>query len=364
MKIVVFLFLLSLTSFANLSVESFNTGLAHTYVPLAQERIPHIISNLKENQSDVLCLQEVWKKEDRDRIVRELKEVYPHSFFSEIKQIRTKKKPSCGIRDLFGKNKFVNCTLKECKGKDGDDFTSCVLDKCAGPMERLKNDNRMCANALQAQVGRSSVSAVLQVLNPFKGASLFAYGGGDGLLLLSKKKISRTFHIDLADISTLNKRAALVAELSTGERIACTHLTANLSDSVSYAGKFSSWKEENEKQIERLIESYDKSKQKIYVAGDFNCSFSTGGLKGDWEDNCQKILDHGFINEFVQNSPVCTYCSSNSLNDEGIDDLLIDHIFVKNVEVRSQIRSRDSLISIDDEKHNLSDHFGLRLISK
>jgi endonuclease/exonuclease/phosphatase family metal-dependent hydrolase len=362
MKLLAILFLISLSATAQLSVETFNAGLAHTYVPLAKERIPHVIADLKEKQSDVLCLQEVWKKEDRNRIIKELKAIYPHSFHSKIKQVRTKKKPSCKVKNLFGKEKFVSCTLKKCKGRDGDDFTSCVLNECSGPMETLKNENRMCANALLAQVGRSSLSAITQVLNPFKGATLFAYGGGDGLLILSKKGFANKEILDFTEISTLNKRAALVVELNSGEKVACTHLTANLSDSVAYAGKFSSWKEENAKQIERLVGFYNKSEAKTILAGDFNCAFGTGGLEPDWEDNCQKLLDNGFKNDFIFDQPVCTYCSTNTLNSNDINDILIDHIFVKNASVEFQERSRENLISIEGEDHNLSDHYGLRAI--
>ncbi|WP_127718432.1 endonuclease/exonuclease/phosphatase family protein [Halobacteriovorax sp. HLS] len=358
MKLLI-LILLSFSSYAQLSIETFNTGLAHTYVPLAEERLPLIINDLKVNKSDVLCLQEVWTQEDRDRIIKELKSVYPYSHFSEIKQVRSKRKPTCKIKNLFGKGKFVSCTLKECKGKDGDDFTQCVLNTCGESMEKLKNDNRVCANALLAQVGKSSLGAITQVLNPFKGASMFAYGGGDGLLLLSRKKMNNKSIIDLSDISTLNKRAALVATIESVE-LNCTHLSANLADSVAYAGKFESWQEENSKQIERLINNTSSSEGKRILMGDFNCAFATGSLEPDWEENCQQILDSQFENTFIDEDPACTYCSSNSHNPVTTKDILIDHIFSKNVDIRYHGITRENKILINNKKENLSDHFGVR----
>jgi endonuclease/exonuclease/phosphatase family metal-dependent hydrolase len=345
-----------------ISVETFNAGLAHTYVPLAKERLPFIVDELKKKQSDVICLQEVWEKKDRKKIVKLLKSEYPHAFYSKIKQVRTRQKPSCKIKNLFGDGRFVSCTLSNCGGKEGDDFTNCVLNTCGEPMQRLKKENRMCANALLAQVGKSSFSAITQVLNPLRGASLFAYGGGDGLLILSKKAFVKKEVLDFTEISTLNKRAALVVDLYSGEKIACTHLTANLESSVAYAGKFSTWKEENSKQIDKLLDFYNKSTSKTILTGDFNCAFNVGNLEGDWEENCQKILDNGFENNFVQTSTECTYCSSNTHISNDEKDILIDHIFTKNIRVQSQVRSREELITIDGKKENLSDHFGLRAV--
>lgn len=353
------LYILSFSSFAQLSIETFNAGLAHTYVPLAKERLPLIINDLRENKSDVVCLQEVWTKEDRDRIIKELRSVYPYSHFSEIKQVHSKRRPTCKIKNLFGKDKFVSCTLKECKGKEGDDFTQCVLNTCGESMQRLKNDNRVCANALLAQVGKSSLGAIAQVLNPFKGASMFAYGGGDGLLLLSRKEMKKKSIIDLSDISTLNKRAALVATIGPIE-FSCTHLSANLSDSVAYAGKYESWKEENSAQIDRLIGEKDSQNAKRVLMGDFNCAFGKGHLESDWEENCQKLLDNYFENRFIEDDPKCTYCSSNSHNSATTKDILIDHIFTKNVDVLYEGITRENLILINNKKENLSDHYGLK----
>ena len=38
------------------SVMTYNVGLAHTFVPLAKERLPHIMDALKREQGDVVCL--------------------------------------------------------------------------------------------------------------------------------------------------------------------------------------------------------------------------------------------------------------------------------------------------------------------
>ncbi|OUR93645.1 hypothetical protein A9Q84_19450 [Halobacteriovorax marinus] len=359
MKIVL-VFLISMCAYsAGLKVETFNAGLAHTYVPFAKERLPYIIKDLKEKQSDVICLQEIWEKKDRKEIVKSLKDIYPYAHFTKIKQVRSKKSPTCKRKNLFGEGKFVSCILDKCKGKEGDEHTACILNTCGESMERLKDENRECAAGLIAQVGKSTISALFQVFNPFRGSSLFAYGGGNGLLVLSKKKIVKKEMIDFTDISNLNKRAALLVTLETGETVACTHLTANLADSVSYTGKFSSWKEENSKQIEVLLNTLSEKSSKVVLTGDFNCAFSTENLEGDWEDNCQKILDSGYENRMVSEASVCTFCSSNALNPANTKDIMIDHIFVKNAQTLDPRRTRDVKFSHESREMNLSDHFGI-----
>ena len=51
-----------------LTITTWNLGLAHSYVRYATQRIPHIIEALKNHDTDVLCVQELWNQEDIDTI--------------------------------------------------------------------------------------------------------------------------------------------------------------------------------------------------------------------------------------------------------------------------------------------------------
>ena len=57
-----------------LVVQSFNVGLAHGFVAHAEERTAPIIDVVVTSEADVMCLQEVWRQEDRDRVQEAVRE--------------------------------------------------------------------------------------------------------------------------------------------------------------------------------------------------------------------------------------------------------------------------------------------------
>jgi exonuclease III len=67
-----------------LKVTTYNAGLAYTFVPLAKERFPEVVKALKKHDSDVLCLQEVWTKKDRKKLMKALQNEYPHTLFEKV----------------------------------------------------------------------------------------------------------------------------------------------------------------------------------------------------------------------------------------------------------------------------------------
>lgn len=367
--------LVSSASFASpkdkLKLTSYNAGLAHTFVMYAKERIPHVIDGMKKLDSDVVCLQEVWKKKDKKKLIKGTKEVFPHHFSMKIKQTRSKKRPTCKIKDLFGEGKFVQCMKDKCGGKEGDEFTQCIINDCGTALENLKNSNRECAQGLMAQVGRSTIASLWSVLNPFIPAGQYAYKGSTGLLILSKKPLKNTKVIDMSDISFLNRRAALYAEVD-GKAVVCTHLTADLDGTAPYAGKFANWSEENLAQVEKLLKETDSAKP-TFLMGDFNCGFKdeANGLEDEFEQSCQKFLDAGYSDPISSMSPECTYCNDNILVTEGNDpkdyeNVLIDHIFVRNASASfaSVVMKQDVQVKVGRDEYvtsKVSDHYGVTI---
>ena len=111
----------------SLKVVTYNLGLAHTFVPLAEERLPELGKALANSDADILCLQEVWEKKDRKKIAKAVKKTFPNVYFEKIKNIKSERIPTCKISELFGEGKFVGCMQKNCSGKEGDDFTNCII---------------------------------------------------------------------------------------------------------------------------------------------------------------------------------------------------------------------------------------------
>ena len=95
-----------------LKLLSYNLGLAHGYVPYAEARLPKLTAELKKSDADILCFQEVWKAEDRTKIINSLKSKYPYSVSAPTKQHHRKtgwfSGPACRVRDLFGAGKFIS----------------------------------------------------------------------------------------------------------------------------------------------------------------------------------------------------------------------------------------------------------------
>lgn len=355
---------------ASFQVTTFNVGLADGFVALAKERINPIIEELKTSETDILCLNEVWSADDRNKIIRELKSTYPHAHYTEVEQMLATRKPVCRPSDLFGKGKFASCVLKQCKDLDGSDFTQCVTSKCGPALRSLQGEKRQCANALMAQVGESTVRSLIRVMSPLRRAGLFAYGGGNGLLMLSKMPLQEKSIVDLTSISTLNRRAAL--KVTTEQVVVyCAHLSANLTTIAPYTGRFQNWEEENQAQVQALIQDANKENKPVVLMGDFNCSPSIPelGIKPSFERSCDMLIEAGFKNSYLSQGPDCTFCEDNTIiannpNEEGGE--LLDHIFTKKMRESVVERVFDQIKTIpvgrnQSVQSHLSDHFGLKM---
>ncbi len=356
-----------------LKLTTYNAGLANTFVKYSKNRVPKVSEGLAKLDSDVICLQEVWAKKDRNKITKDLKKQYPHSFFMKIKQTRSKKVPTCQVKELFGEEKFVQCMRDNCSGLSGDDFTSCIIKDCGKALENLKNSNRECAQGLMAQVGKGTIKSLLTVLNPFYPAGQFTYKGSTGLLLLSKIPFTKKSVLDFSAISSLTRRAVLQVEVeknNQNHKISCTHLTANLDGTAPYAGTFANWEEENLAQVDLLLEQEKNNESATYLLGDFNCSIKddSADVEADFEKSCHKFTDAGFSDPVAEQNPGCTYCRDNNLVNEGndpkgFDNLLLDHIFSKNNEALDARVTMKEKVDIEVKggkviKTHLSDHFG------
>lgn len=356
-----------------LKLLSYNTGLAHTFVPLAKARLPEIINALKSVDSELICMQEVWKSRDRKKIIKGLREEFPHFYYTPIKQTRSHRRPTCKIGEIFGEGKFISCMRNKCGGLSGDEFTACIINICGGALNELKDKNPQCAQSIMAQVGRNPVLGILTVINPVKRAGLFTYKGGNGLLILSKSELTKARTMDMSDISTLVRRQVLFGEIEkagTKHSVFCTHLTANLS-SIPYTGFFSNWEKENKAQIDRLLADASRYDNPTYLMGDFNCALKdkSNDLGGTFTKSCQAVIDSGYWSPLLSDSPKCSYCTDNLLVKDGNDskereDILIDHIFVKNIRpLSSKVILKQHVTVKKSRKEtvetNLSDHYGI-----
>lgn len=371
-----------------ISFVTYNLGLAENYIPMIPERLEKIPQALVALDADVLCLQEVWDRPHQELLMEKLKESHPYSMRSFPTQKYTEDTGICRPWDLIGgKDKFLTCMVKNCSGLEGDARTDCLLGKCGAALTTLKNERRECAEALFAQVGKSTLAALWEVFNPFRRAGLMAYEGSDGLMIFSRYPLENTQVVSFADVSTITRRGALIAFTTIkGKKVqvGCTHLAADLSSSVPYAGKNRSFQEESREQARRLLKFFPHSPTPLLqvLMGDFNCGFGSvsPSLKEESAATCQELNSAQFTNLFWQEqratSPHCSFCISslsghaNSLNRNLKEkDSLIDHILYRDNApalgevVEPEIRfvlDQPQVLSNGQTSH-LSDHYGLIL---
>lgn len=355
-----------------LKVETWNVGLAHGFVDNAAERLPKIVEALQESKADVICMQEAWEPDDRWVLRSSVQSAYPYKYSTKVRQHRASKAPVCKTSDLFGEGKFVSCLTDSCGGTSGDDKTDCIIEKCGPALEALKTTKPECANALMAQVGKSSVAALWNVVRPTRKTGLFAYGGSDGLLMVSRRPLLDSETIDFTDISTLNRRRAIVANVPIGDTtvaVACTHLTADLSTIAPYPGPFDGWGPENRAQVDRLLERMQGDGPAVLM-GDFNCGLPDDslGLIGELADSCSALEAAGYEDPSRTIWPACTWCADNTINAAGEGEhtnALIDHVYLRGLVAVDGGVTYDQVVPIkigrEHVQSSLSDHYGYRM---
>lgn len=355
-----------------LNLTTFNTALAQGFIPYSQERVAAIIESLKSHNADILCLQEVWKKEDQESIAKSLQEFFPWSYTSPIEQLLAQNAPVCSIENLFSQGSFARCLMDKCSKKSKEEKTACIINDCKIPLEKLRDEKPECARALMAQVGNSFLKSLWTILSPFKKSGLYTYKGSNGLMLLSRYPLIEAKTISMAKFSSLTRRDVIEVQVEIKKRrhhIFCTHLGANLEGIAPYAGEYKSWEEENYKQSQLLVNLAQNIKHNsVYIMGDFNCSFANKNKKiqAQFLTSCQNFTKAGFVAPIMKVIPQCSFCSKNTLNEPlNIKDYLIDHIFVKNVKSKKvDVVFKDKVkIKVDKNEieTNLSDHYGLSL---
>jgi endonuclease/exonuclease/phosphatase family metal-dependent hydrolase len=370
-----------------ITVTSYNMGLALNFVPYTQERLVANEALIADYDSDVICMQEVWLEEHVDAIEQALGADYPYIYTVEPEQVFSET-AACTNEEIAG---FADCAETQCPGFSGNDLVDCGLAQCGAFLGDLSPS---CVDGLFGAVGIPDITIELLVETVTQPVGKFAFDGSLGLILASKYELLAREFQDFIDDSSGNHRGALYAEIEVNKEthvLGCTHPTANLSATIDYpeSGKYGSWEGENRFMQEQMIAFVnDKAGDKpIFFGGDFNCSIAnaSNGVDADFPDNCQLWLTDGFTDPAADQLP-CTFCEDENLvlqggqgeqKEEGSENTLLDHVFVKNLETSDAIvaeRVFDDPVSIEalvppselepEDSPMLthpSDHFGVEL---
>lgn len=353
-----------------LRISTFNAGLLPTFVPLTDERVPVVASAVAGLETDVLCLQEVWRSGDAAAVSAALSQSFGSVFVAPPRQKLSSAAPVCSSSDLDG---VVSCAVSECL-LAGIGVFECLVGTCHDSLEQLGASNPQCAEAITAQTGRS-ISEIFDIQNELfseQPAGLFAFGGSPGIILAAKRPLENIQVLDFFDASTTSRRVAVFATVNVNgvlHRVGCTHLQSNLDGLIPYTGRFGSWAGEQRAQAERMIAFADGygGGDPQYLAGDFNCGFTAGGVNSELEENCALFSNAGFADP-VRTQLGCTFCAGNLLNVLNASlvesrDVQLDHVFTRNAIYSGQLAERvlDAVVSAGGQQVNVSDHFGVRL---
>lgn len=368
---------------ASLKVTSYNMGLALNFVPYTNERLVVNEELVADYDSDVICFQEVWLQDQVDVIKQALAGSYQHIYTVPPEQIYSDT-AACTSEEIA---EFENCARTQCDALSGGDLVSCGIAQCSAFFAEL---SPACTDGVIAAVGIPDLTIDILVETVTQPTGKFSYDGSLGLMLASKYTLQNREFQDFIEDSSGNHRGALYAEILLNDRhhvVGCTHPTANLAASIAYppSGKHGSWEGENRFMQQQMI-AYVNAKaggNPIFFGGDFNCSIANpgNGTDAEFPANCQLWLDDGFVDPAAEQLP-CTFCNDENLvlqaaATPGVDNSLLDHVFVKNLATVDGIRVErvfDDTVAIEalippselqPEDSPLlmhpSDHFGVEL---
>lgn len=339
-------------------VVTFNAGLARNFVPHVDARRPAIIEALAGLDAEVVCLQEIWEDADVAAVREGVKARLPHAYHVPT-TAEDAGGPACTLDAL---EPLGACVSGPCEGQE--DLPGCVMKTCAGSFLGLPGACRAC---LAANLSKPMDEALAACTTG--GGSSLAYGGRNGLLLLSRHPLTETGHLVLD--SFLLRRVALHARTRVigGEvDLFCTHLSAPLAE-VEYMGEHISWEREQSHQIDQLVEWVDQvaAGESAILMGDMNC----GPAYPEWEavaaapENFRKFLAAGYRSPYTEDHGHCTWCGkSNPLVGDDPELHILDHVLFKRFsrELLLPERILDSeRVETGDGRVPLSDHYGVRV---
>jgi endonuclease/exonuclease/phosphatase family metal-dependent hydrolase len=336
-----------------LAVATYNMGLAPGYVPYAAERRDPVVAAVTTSTADVICLQEVWFDEDREYVLSQLADSYPHQY-SQFEEVESGGDPACTPEE--GGPLMECATAAECDS--ATDLGNCVLTNCVTEYSALGPD---CQQCLAANLGLGNMDDIFVACT--SGSTEWLYEGRHGAVLLSKQPMTNTQLIPLN--SWLIVRPALYAEVD-GAQILCTHMSTELG--VDYGGDFESYEAEHKDQLDTLIAAMDTNNLggPQIISGDFNAGPAVGDLSGEWAENYSALDAAGYADANCNaDVPFCTWCEANLISNDPVNSA-IDHIMVRQASTSAPQRLYDGSITIESETDgtvevSLSDHFGMQV---
>ncbi|XP_052090762.1 uncharacterized protein LOC127727688 [Mytilus californianus] len=351
---------------------TFNTALIQQ-LPFIDQRRDVLSKQLSKIDADVVCLQEVlyfkhvlfnnYRQSeiklflhdkfvllgsDVEKIVNELKTVYPHSYSKLHGQDGQIDKYTIVQPPCYGLPSYVRivCIVIRCNIRGQlEDIVNCADQKC-NVFPTLSQECISCLGHAFPSFGRI-----------FRGCFRFSttFFNPQGLILLSKKPMRNTIHQPfLPNKKQIFSRSLISADIDSIGSVICTHLTHD--QSTPYfepitKGTFSSWAEENASEVQYIID-FNKSKARFIVMGDLNNgpAIPNKNIAAHFEGSYNKLIGSGMQSPYVEITGKPSFAGTSAI---------IDHVMHKGYTAINSRRIFD-----DDKLVNggpLSDHYGVEV---
>lgn len=359
---------------ADFRVTTYNMAQAPGVNRLVNERLAPAAAAIRQEleRSDLVCIQEVWTDQARDAVIQQSGLPPENYYWADTKGVGETGLDRCEPGQLVG---IMDCVRKRCSHESDQDISICARNRCLWKLVWLYLSGSRCLNCLTAMIGQSTNQVIGTCVNGL-GASR-AYGGSNGLLLLSRRPLRNREVVHLP--ASGSNRVALLAtvEIAPGRsvEVACTHITTHL-DQAPTSG-FRSWRLEQAAQfvrIDRRLRQRAGQRPQLLI-GDMNFGQRHGTVNAVMWPTWKLATDAGFVSpaEYAR-SPICSYCDDNRLAG-GLARVLIDHVLIRQSESHWGLRPvcaervLEQPVVVTDRRGrrrlvSLSDHFGVSVAFK
>jgi endonuclease/exonuclease/phosphatase family metal-dependent hydrolase len=385
------------------TADSFNVGLAGAFIPFETQRRAAMGPAIAANPADIVCLQEVWREEDKDAIVAATRARFPHVVrvaHDLTTPVTTEIDPMCPVGPAVtmppcaspalraALDDGLRCLVANCSTMTGSEMgqttsTACAQERCIGQVGALITNTEptalACYGCFASALPTENFSTIRTTCTTNPNAGL-AFGGRNGLMILSKHPLSDVETLVVPGTWNRRTMTRATATLPGGRRVAvyCNHLTP-VFDNVAfpYTGRHgcgevgrAGWATEQLAQARRLVQwvTQTAGNTPALVLGDFNTGPASTGITAEAGENYDYLRMQLTPAVPAGYRPTCTYCPDNVLNGMRTDPVWIDHVFLRNLPataVRSFERTyTDTSVTVPTApgRVHLSDHYGVRVV--
>jgi len=365
--------------------QTFNARMGENDLPLLKERTERLKEIIKMADSDILCIQEVFDKNEIVKISQLLKDekngpgyvstVYVNTNNDQFEPIP----PQCSTEDVAP---VLMCIMMECGGMD----PACILQSCLGDILAIPP---VCQGCLLGQglgaITGGDFQAIMETCMAEKEV-IYENNGNNGVLLASKYPMKDKGTLALTSYG--KHRMAVFATIGKIEkdgriydykpaigdiRVICTALSA-ISDK-EYDGLAGSWAQEQLVQINEILNNIPVSEEveQVVIMGDFNGNIAGGQNIIEFNPApVSRLISEGWYDPYFdvdKNETIeCTVCPGNPFVNKNSPEAVHDHIFFKTKKGFNFYSERaffnEYLLFNDKEKtktrYSVSDHYGIK----